>query len=82
MPNNEYLSTVGVPNCATGYEGSPSPASLQCEASGSWTTVIGCAKKGKTTFITVIIVSEIQLMHTIYYIFSTLFTKIRLLKII
>ena len=54
-PNNEYLSTVDVTSCATGYEGTPSPVSLQCEASGSWTTVTGCTKKGKTTFITVII---------------------------
>ena len=41
-----YLGTSNVA-CATGYEGTASPAQIQCEASGSWTTVTGCLIKGK-----------------------------------
>ena len=41
-----YLGTSNVA-CATGYDGTASPAQIQCEASGDWTTVSGCTIKGK-----------------------------------
>ena len=41
-----YLGTSNAA-CATGYEGTASPAQIQCEAGGSWTTVTGCNIKGK-----------------------------------
>ena len=41
-----YLGTSNAA-CATGYDGTASPAQVQCEASGNWTTVTGCTIKGK-----------------------------------
>ena len=41
-----YLGTSNAA-CATGYDGTASPAQVQCEASGSWTAVTGCTIKGK-----------------------------------
>ena len=41
-----YLGTSNVA-CATGYDGTASPAQIQCEANGSWTTVTGCTITGK-----------------------------------
>ena len=45
-----YLGTSNVA-CATGYDGTASPAQIQCEASGSWTVVTGCTIKGKIHFL-------------------------------
>ena len=44
-----YLGTSNAA-CATGYDGTASPAQIQCEDSGSWTTVTGCTIKGNTLF--------------------------------
>ena len=40
-----YLGTSNAA-CATGYDGTASPAQIQCEASGDWTIVTGCTIKG------------------------------------
>ena len=45
-----YQGTSSV-SCAAGYDGTPSPTTITCEASGSWTTVFGCTIKGITAFI-------------------------------
>ena len=37
-------------SCATGYDGTASPTTINCEASGSWTSVSGCTIKGKYGF--------------------------------
>ena len=35
---------LGISNaaCATGYDGTASPAQVQCKASGNWTVITGC----------------------------------------
>ena len=45
-----YQGTSSV-SCATGYDGTASPASITCEASGSWTSLSGCTVKGNMDFI-------------------------------
>ena len=40
-----YQGTSSV-SCATGYDGTASPTSITCEASGIWTSVSGCTIKG------------------------------------
>ena len=40
-----YGGTSSV-SCADGYNGTASPNSVTCEASGSWTSVSGCKIKG------------------------------------
>ena len=49
-----YLGTSNAA-CATGYEGTPSPTQIQCEAGGSWTAVTGCTIKGKKYYFICII---------------------------
>ena len=41
-----YQGTSSV-SCTAGYDGTASPTTVTCEASGSWTTVSGCTIKGK-----------------------------------
>ena len=45
-PSTTYQDTVSITGCATGYDGSPTPSSLTCEASGNWTAHTGCTIKG------------------------------------
>ena len=40
-----YLGTSNAA-CATGYDGTASPAQVECGASGNWTAVTGCTIKG------------------------------------
>ena len=40
-----YGGTSSV-SCAKGYDGTASPATVSCQADGSWTTVSGCGIEG------------------------------------
>ena len=40
-----YGGTSSV-SCASGYEGTASPATVSCDSTGSWSTVTGCTIKG------------------------------------
>ena len=48
-----YLGTSSV-SCATGYDGTASPTTIICEASGSWTAVSGCIIMGNTDFVQIL----------------------------
>ena len=37
--------------CATGYEGTATPANVTCLDTGQWETVSGCAIKGKNILV-------------------------------
>ena len=39
---NTFGGTASVA-CATGYNGTATPASVECEDTGTWTTVSGCS---------------------------------------
>ena len=49
-----YQGTSSV-SCTTGYDGTASPTTITCEASGSWTTVSGCTIKGNTDFVQILL---------------------------